>query len=86
MNRKPYLTSTHTHTKVKAKNLNKKDRVSIFGQTARVIDVDNAPGDKNVGVLVRMLQAPNKKVLVITPKNHKVTVTEHKFKSNPKNR
>lgn len=86
MSRKPFMTSTHTSTKVKAKNLRKKDRVSIFGQSARVIDVDNAPGDENVGVLVRMLQSPNRKLLVTIPKKQKVTVTEHEFKSYPENR
>lgn len=85
MNRKPYMTSTHRHFKVKAKNLKKGDRVALLGYQATVKSViPDSTGE--IGLVLRQTNAPNKKLMLILPKNLKVTVTDHKFKSNPKNR
>jgi hypothetical protein len=86
MARKPFMTSTHSHFKVKAKNLKKKDHLSLLGTSATVIDVDNAPGAKDVEITVRLNRPPFREVGIVIAKKQKVTVYENETKSYPENR
>ena len=85
MSRKPFHTHTYTHYKVKAKNLKKGDQLSFSGLSLKV--KSNKKNDCRERVLqLNTYSGAQKQILVIMPRNLKVTVTKRKYKSYPKNR
>lgn len=88
MARKPYMTSTHTSFKVRARKLRKNDRVTLLGQSARVVTVWQDQDDSDCILALRFINGnrSGKKLSVTLPKNTKVTVTEHEFVSRPENK
>lgn len=85
MSRKPYHKSTHKSFKVKAKNLRKGDRI-LFGGIALVVksNIEDSTGRR--GLFLKSHCGNHRKFMVIMPKNVRLTVMEHKFKSYPENR
>ena len=70
---------------VEAKNLRKGDRLSLSGLSLHV--VSNKKNDFKDRVLTLHTNCGHhKELLVIIPRNLRLSVTEHKFKTYPKNR
>lgn len=86
MSRKPYSKFTHTHFKVKAKKLRKKDCVSILGTSAHVTSNLKNDSDTRILVLETTCGPKPRTFLVILANNIKVNVAKSKSKNFPKNR